>query len=106
MSEEMIPDLTDERARSYERAILIDARVNQYLETERIAGCSALHTTSAHDTSLQNSLTLGRSKGADLPANVTIVGIATNPVYDFGEELSLPVSQAISQATRIVIDLL
>ena len=44
--------------------------------------------------------------GAYLPEDLTVVGIATNHVYDFDEELSLPVSQAVSKATRIVIGLL
>jgi hydrogenase maturation protease len=97
----------------YERAILIDAIASDLepgsIMTSKLSelpDVSALHTTSAHDTSLQNALKLGKSMGADLPEEVTVVGIATNHVYDFSEELSLPVSQAISKATRIVIDLL
>ena len=43
---------------------------------------------------------------AGLPGQVTAVGIATNHVYDFSEGISLPVWQAISKATPIVIDLL
>ena len=41
--------------------------------------------------------------GADLPAQVTVVGIATNPVYDFGEGLPLPGAGAISKIAQIVI---
>jgi hydrogenase maturation protease len=67
---------------------------------------SALHTTSAHDTSLQNALKLGKSMRATLPEQIIVVGIATNRVYDFSEELSQPVSQAVSKAAQIVIDLL
>ena len=55
---------------------------------------------------LQNALMLGKSIGADLPEDVTVVGIVSNHVYDFGEELSLPVSPAISKAAPIVTDLL
>ena len=44
--------------------------------------------------------------GADLPEQVTVVGIATNHVFDFSEELSLPVSQAVSRAAQFVIELL
>ena len=97
----------------YERAILIDAIASDLepgsiitAKLSELPDVSALHTTSAHDTSLQNALKLGKSMGADLPEDVTVVGIATNRVYDFSEELSLPVSQAISKATQIVIDLL
>jgi hydrogenase maturation protease len=97
----------------YERAILIDA-----LASDREPGTvitsslmelpdvSAFHTTSAHDTSLQNALKLGKAMGADLPEQVDVVGVVIDPVYDFSENLSLPVSQAISKATQIVIDLL
>jgi hydrogenase maturation protease len=97
----------------YERAILIDA-IDSDLEPgsiitsklSELPDVAAFHTSSAHDISLQNALKLGKSMGADLPEQVTVVGIATNHVYDFSEELSRPVSQAISKATRIVIDLL
>jgi Ni,Fe-hydrogenase maturation factor len=44
--------------------------------------------------------------GARLPDQVTIVGIATNPVYDFSEELSPPVAEVVSKAAQIVIELL
>jgi hydrogenase maturation protease len=97
----------------YERAILIDAIASD-LEPGSIVTSnllelpdhSALHTTSAHDTSLQNALKLGKSMRATLPEQIIVVGIATNRVYDFSEELSQPVSQAVSKAAQIVIDLL
>jgi hypothetical protein len=44
--------------------------------------------------------------GAKLPENVTVVGIAASRIYDFSEELSAPVAQAIPEATKIVIGLL
>ena len=97
----------------YERAILIDAMASDHApgsvttsNLTQIPDVSAFHTTSAHDTSLQNALELGKVMGAALPEQITVVGVATNHVYDFSEELSLPVAQAISTATQIVIDLL
>jgi hydrogenase maturation protease len=97
----------------YERAILIDAIASDQEPGSVITSklielpdYSAFHTTSAHDTSLQNALKLGKAMGADLPEQVVVVGISTNHVYDFSEELSLPVAQAIFRATQIVIDLL
>ena len=97
----------------YERAILIDAMASDHapgsVTTSNLTqtpDVSAFHTTSAHDTSLQNALELGKVMGAALPEQITVVGVATNHVYDFSEELSLPVAQAISTATQIVIDLL
>jgi hydrogenase maturation protease len=67
---------------------------------------SAFHITSIHDTSLQNALKLGKTMGADLPEQVIVVGIVTNRIYDFGEELSQPVANSLSKATQIVIELL
>ena len=97
----------------YERAILIDAMASEREPGTVITSnlmempdVSAFHITSAHDTSLQTALKLGKTMGADLPENVTVVGIATNQVYDFGEELSFSVARAVSKAAQIVIDLL
>jgi hydrogenase maturation protease len=96
----------------YERAILIDAfacdeepgsiRVS---ELDSVPDYSAFHITSAHDTSLQNALKLGRGIGAVLPDEIIVVGIATSHVYDFSEELSPAVAAAISRVTQIVVDL-
>ena len=97
----------------YKRAILIDAIASDHepgsvmiYKLVEMPDYSAFHTTSAHDTSLQNALKLGKAMGADLPEQVTVVGIATDRVYDFGEELSLPVAGAVSKAAQIVIELL
>jgi hydrogenase maturation protease len=97
----------------YERAILIDA-VTSDQETgsvivSKLNGMpdySAFHITSAHDTSLQNALKLGREMGAKLPEDVIIVGIATEHIYDFSEKLSPLVSVSIPKAIKIVINLL
>jgi hydrogenase maturation protease len=67
---------------------------------------SAFHVASAHDVSLQQALELGKSMGAYLPEDVTVVGIVTRRIYDFGEELSPPVAQALPCAVNIVLDLL
>ena len=97
----------------YERAILIDAIASDQepgsiitSKLNEMPDVSAFHITSIHDTSLQNALKLGEEMGADLPKQVTVVGIATGQVYDFGEELSQPVAGAISKAAQIVIELL
>lgn len=97
----------------YERAIVIDALASDQADGSVIVAKlselpdhSALHTTSVHDTSLQNALKLGRTMGANLPDDVIVVGIATSHVYDFSEELSPLVAEAIPQAMKIVIDLL
>jgi hydrogenase maturation protease len=97
----------------YDRAILIDAVAsNQEIgslivsKLSEMPDYSALHTTSVHDTSLQNALKLGRAMGAKLPEEVMVTGIATSRVYDFSEEVSLPVANAVPEAARIVLDLL
>ncbi|MBI3738377.1 MAG: hydrogenase maturation protease, partial [Chloroflexi bacterium] len=76
------------------------------LKLEDLPNYSAFHTTSAHDTSLQNALELGKSMGAQLPEDIAIVGIATRPIFDFSEDLSPPVAEAVPSAVQIVLDLL
>jgi hydrogenase maturation protease len=97
----------------YDRVILADAFASNenigaimVLKLDDIPNYSAFHISSAHDTSLQNAIELGRSMGALLTDDITIVGIATNSIYDFSEELSPPVADAVPQATQIVLDLL
>ena len=97
----------------YDRAILIDAFALEepigsilVLKLSDLPNYSAFHTTSTHDTSLQNAIELGRSMGAQLPEDVTVVGIATKHVYDFSEELSPPVAEAVPLATKFVLDMM
>ncbi|HSL42641.1 MAG TPA: hydrogenase maturation protease [Anaerolineales bacterium] len=97
----------------YDRAILIDAIASDHepgsvvlSKLSELPDYSAFHTTSTHDTSLQNALKLGKRLGAKLPDEVMVVGIATQHTYDFGEQLTPPVAAAIPQATKFVIDLL
>jgi hydrogenase maturation protease len=96
----------------YERVILIDALLSDdepglihVAQLDEIPNYSAFHIASAHDTSLQTALQLGRELGAQLPNDVTVVGISINRVYDFSEELSPPVAKAIPKAAEIVINL-
>lgn len=97
----------------YKRAILIDAFTSDretgsvlVANLNDMPDYSAFHIASAHDTSLQNALKLGRSLGAKLPAELIVVGIATDHVLDFGEKLSPPVAAAVPRAVQIVIGLL
>ena len=96
----------------YERVILIDAFFSDeepgsinVSKLQEIPNYSAFHTTSTHDTSLQNALKLGKDLGADLPEDVIVVGITTKRVYDFSEELSPPVEKAIWKAAELVMEL-
>ena len=97
----------------YDRAILVDAFALDepigsilVLKLSDLPNYSAFHTTSTHDTSLQDAIELGRSMGAHLPDDVMVVGIATKHVYDFSEKLSPPVAKAASQVAQIVLNLL
>ena len=97
----------------YQRAILIDAFALEepigsilILKLSELPNYSAFHTTSAHDMPLQSAIKLGRSMGAQLPEDITVVGITTKHIYDFSEELSPPVEQAVPKALQIVLDLL
>lgn len=97
----------------YDQAILIDAVTSQagngsvnVFELDELPDVSSFHLASAHDMSLQTALKVGKAMGAKLPERVTIVGIAIVPAHEFSEELSLPVSQAVSKAAQIVIELL
>ncbi len=102
-----------ERLIGYHRAILIDAFISNQEEgsiiiskLEELPNYSAFHLTSAHDTSLQNAMEMGRRLGADLPGEITVVGVSACHVYDFSEELSPPVQAAVPKMTAIVVELL
>jgi hydrogenase maturation protease len=97
----------------YERAILIDAMTSEQeigsvivSKLNELPDFSAFHIVSPHDTSLQNALKLGKAMGANLPEDVTVIGISTRPIYDFGEELSPAIAQAVPKAAEIVVHLL
>jgi hydrogenase maturation protease len=97
----------------YSRAILIDAFALDepigsilILKLDDLPNYSAYHTTSTHDTSLQNAIEMGKAMGAPLPDEVMVVGIATKRVHDFSEELSPPVAEAVPLAVKFVIDLI
>jgi hydrogenase maturation protease len=96
----------------YERVILVDSILTEgelglitLARLEEIPNYSAYHITSAHDTSLQTAIQLGKKLGAQLPEDVTIVGISIKRAYDFSEELSPPVQQALPKAVDCVLDL-
>ncbi len=102
-----------ERLIGYECAILIDAFISDEQDgsiivsrLEELPNYSAFHLTSAHDMSLQNALEMGRRLGADLPEEIVVVGVSASHVYDFSEELSPPVRDAVPKVTAVVVELL
>ncbi len=99
---------------NYDRAILIDAivtghepvgSVNQY-KLEDLPNLTSGHMSSAHDTSLVDALSLGKSLGARLPEDITIVTVEAKKVYEFSEEMTPAVAGAVPIALKIVQDLL
>lgn len=105
-----------ERLVGSERAILVDAiftgtkpvgSVSQFRLYD-LPDLTSGHSASAHDTSLQNALNLGRGMDMLLPGdeNVVIVAIEAENVYDFSETLSPAVASAVPQAVNTVLDLL
>lgn len=98
----------------YDRAIIVDSFLADNEDVGSILirnlndlpNYSAYHITSAHDTSLQNAIRLGKEMGAHLPVEVTVIGIAIQCIHDFGEELSLQVAEAVMPAAHIMLNLL
>jgi hydrogenase maturation protease len=105
-----------EHMTGYERVILIDSLHSHQnpIGTVQVFPLSDLsdpvsgHTTAVHDTSLRNALRIGRNMGIPLPEDekVTVVAIEAERVYDFSEQLSPPVEDAVPEAVEAVIKLL
>ena len=98
----------------YERAIVIDAIGSgqhalgevYHFDLDDLYNPSAGHTTAVHDVSLMTALKMGRSMGADLPTQITVVAVESPYTYDFTEELTPPVQAEVPMAAQTVIDLL
>lgn len=103
-----------ERLIGYRRAILVDAIVTgqQPLGTvctfslEALPRRAAGHLSSAHDATLQDALEMGKSMGASLPEEITVVAIESQNVYEFSEELTPAVASAVPEAVQTVLNLL
>lgn len=97
----------------YEHAIVIDALTTfrdpvgmvSTFPLEALPDLAAGHIASAHDTTLQTALDMGRKLGYPLPHLVTVVGIEAQDVLDFSEQLSQPVSAAVDEAAQLVLQL-
>jgi hydrogenase maturation protease len=96
----------------YDRAIVVDSLTTFHnpigtvscFPLEALPNLAAGHITSAHDTTLQTALDMGKKLGYPLPDTVTIVGIEAQNVLDFSEELSPPVAAAVHIAAQLVLD--
>ena len=103
-----------ERLVGYDCAILIDAiqtgetnpgTVSKH-HLEDLPNRALGHLTSSHDTTLQNALAVGKQMGAHLPKCIQIISIEAENVFDFSEDLSQPITEAVPIAVDQVIQLL
>lgn len=103
-----------ERMVGYQRAILVDSMETgqspegsvSVFPLEALTNPSASHSSAAHDTSLLTALEVGRKMKMQVPEAVTVVAIEAKNVYDFSEELSPAVAEAVPLAVQSVIQLL
>ncbi|MCO5185962.1 MAG: hydrogenase maturation protease [Anaerolineae bacterium] len=98
----------------YERVIIVDSIQTEggavgdvyQFDLNALPEPSTGHSTAAHDTSLQTALAIGRKLNADLPSDIQIVAIETQPHFDFSDALTPVVALAIPRATAMVMSLL
>lgn len=103
-----------ERMLGYQRVVLIDSMETGdgpagnvcVIPLNSLLDPMSGHSASAHDTSLITALQTAKTMGLAIPKTVEIVAIEAKNVYDFSEELSPPVAEAVPIATQAVIDLL
>jgi hydrogenase maturation protease len=103
-----------ERLIGYDRAIIVDAITSGSAAPGTVSqqalgdlpDFSAGHTSSAHDTSLANSVRLARQMGLHLPEEILVVGIETRPTFEFSDELTADIAAVIPKAVQTVLELL
>jgi hydrogenase maturation protease len=103
-----------ERMLGYKRVILIDSMETgqgpagrvQVLPLDSLTDPMAGHSASTHDTTLMTALNTAKLMGLPIPSSVEIVAIEAMNVYDFSEELTPPVANALPIAVQAVLDLL
>ena len=104
-----------ERLVGYDRAILVAAMQSgkepgsvQVFPLEALDNPSAGHLGSTHETNLLTALEIGRRLGVHLPpvGGVMIVAVEAQPVFEFSEELSLPVARAVPEVVEKVMNFL
>lgn len=103
-----------ERMLGYRRVVLIDSMETGQgpagsvciIPLASLSDPMSGHSASAHDTSLMIALRTAETMGLPVPKSIEIVAIEAKNVYDFSEELSPPVAQAVSEAVCAVMDLL
>lgn len=99
-----------ERLVGYERVVLVDAILGAdppgTVSVTSLADTAcrrASHLDSAHDVPLTDALVVGRTLGARLPDDITVIGISVGRVDLFGEALTPEVEAAVEPATDAVL---
>jgi hydrogenase maturation protease len=98
----------------YDRVWIIDAiHTSRYpvgtviiQKLEEFHDVQSSHLASSHDMTLQTALELGRSIGAALPQEITVVGIEADINFDFSEELSTPLREAFPEVVNRVLKII
>ncbi|MBI5951430.1 MAG: hydrogenase maturation protease [Chloroflexi bacterium] len=104
-----------ERLIGWKRVILVDSLTTGKqpqgevisFTLEDLVDITSGHTAAAHDTSLKTALATGRQLGADLPddADIHIVAIESQHVYDIQEGLTPAIASAVPTAVQRVFSL-
>ena len=76
------------------------------LPLSKLPDFSSGHSTAIHDTSLATALEIGRKMKMELPEDVWVVAVEAEYVFDFSEELSPPVEDALPGAVEILMEVL
>jgi hydrogenase maturation protease len=103
-----------ERMLGYARVILIDSmetgqNPEGHVSVFPLADLKAPfvgHSAAAHDASLMEALEMAQSIGAEVPGRVDVVAIEAKNVYDFSEEFSREVEEAVPVAVQEALKLL
>lgn len=98
----------------YQRVIIIDAANTgkhpigtvTSISLEELANPGAGHTSSVHDTTLQDALAIGKMMGAKLPNKVQLVLIEAKIDYEFSEDLSPTIAASIPTARKCIQQIL
>ncbi len=103
-----------ERIIGYDQVILIDAIVTHNYPIGTVLSFDLKdlpyrdigHLGSPHDTSLPDAIQLGLKLGANIPEDIKIVAVESQNIFDFSEELTPPVENAIPKAVNHVHELI
>jgi hydrogenase maturation protease len=100
-----------ERLVGYRRAVLVGAMVTgrlppgtvRRLSLAELSAREAAHLDAGHEAALGSALATGRSLGADLPTDVSVVAVEAVRIDEFGVGLSPAVEAAIPRAVDAVL---